>query len=163
MRTKCLAPQSVLTIAGALAPNVIAHLPRQVLEAAKRAGVTRGRRFRIDTTVVETNVHYPTDSTLLQDGVRVLTRMMQPGQCGDGGPAGSGSQSAAQRDPPRPDHRIPSAVAEDARRLDRQLPKTDRHYPRRPARRGHDSPSHLNAGARQSPWAGRSSTVPASN
>jgi IS5 family transposase len=38
--------------------------------------VTRGRRFRIDTTVVETNVHYPTDSTLLQDGVRVLTRTM---------------------------------------------------------------------------------------
>jgi transposase, IS5 family len=39
--------------------------------------VTRGRRFRIDTTVVETNVHYPTDSSLLQDGVRVLTRTMQ--------------------------------------------------------------------------------------
>ena len=49
---------------------------RQVLEVAKRAGVTRGRRFRLDTTVVETNVHYPTDSTLLQDGVRVLTRTM---------------------------------------------------------------------------------------
>jgi IS5 family transposase len=50
---------------------------RQVVEVAKRAGVTHGRRFRIDTTVVETNVHYPTDSTLLQDGVRVLTRTMQ--------------------------------------------------------------------------------------
>jgi IS5 family transposase len=48
-----------------------------VIEVAKRAGVTRGRRFRIDTTVVETNVHYPTDSTLLQDGMRVLTRTMQ--------------------------------------------------------------------------------------
>ena len=64
-------------IAGALGPEVIAHLHRQVVEVAKRAGVTRGRRFRIDTTVVETNVHYPTDSTLLQDGVRVLTRTMQ--------------------------------------------------------------------------------------
>ena len=39
--------------------------------------MTHGRRFRIDTTVVETNVHYPTDSTLLQDGMRVLTRTMQ--------------------------------------------------------------------------------------
>jgi hypothetical protein len=48
-----------------------------VVEVAKRAGVTHGPRFRIDTTVVETNVHYPTDSTLLQDGVRVLTRTMQ--------------------------------------------------------------------------------------
>ena len=69
--------KTILKIAGALGPDVIAQLHRQVIEVAKRAGVTRGRRFRIDTTVVETNVHYPTDSTLLQDGVRVLTRTMQ--------------------------------------------------------------------------------------
>jgi IS5 family transposase len=31
----------------------------------------------VDTTVVETNIHYPTDSALLGDGVRVLTRTMQ--------------------------------------------------------------------------------------
>src|SRR5580765_4678433 len=69
--------KTILKIAGALGPDVIGHLHRQVVEVAKRVGVTRGRRFRIDTTVVETNVHYPTDSTLLQDGVRVLTRTMQ--------------------------------------------------------------------------------------
>ena len=28
--------------------------------------------MRIDTTVVETNIHYPTDSSLLGDGVRVF-------------------------------------------------------------------------------------------
>ena len=33
--------------------------------------------MRVDTTVVETNVHYPTDSSLLGDGVRVLTRAMK--------------------------------------------------------------------------------------
>src|SRR5215472_1582793 len=33
--------------------------------------------MRVDTTVVETNVHYPTDSGLLNDGARVLTRTMQ--------------------------------------------------------------------------------------
>jgi IS5 family transposase len=69
--------KTILKIARALGPEVIAQLHRQVVEVAKRAGVTHGRRFRIDTTVVETNVHYPTDSTLLQDGVRVLTRTMQ--------------------------------------------------------------------------------------
>jgi IS5 family transposase len=37
----------------------------------------RGRRMRVDTTVVETNIHYPTDSTLLADGVRVLTRTLR--------------------------------------------------------------------------------------
>jgi IS5 family transposase len=61
----------------ALGPEIIEQLHRQVLEVAKRAGVTHGRRFRIVRTVVETNVHYPTDSSLLQDGVRVLTRTMQ--------------------------------------------------------------------------------------
>jgi IS5 family transposase len=39
--------------------------------------VIRGRRLRLDTTVVETNIHYPTDSSLLGDGVRVLTRVMK--------------------------------------------------------------------------------------
>jgi IS5 family transposase len=33
--------------------------------------------MRVDTTVVETNIHYPTDSSLLGDGVRVLTRAMK--------------------------------------------------------------------------------------
>jgi transposase, IS5 family len=69
--------KTILKIAQALGPAVIEPLHRQVIAVAKRAGVTRGRRFRIDTTVVETNVHYPTDSSLLQDGVRVLTRTMQ--------------------------------------------------------------------------------------
>ena len=36
-----------------------------------------GRKMRLDTTVVETNIHYPTDSSLLGDGARVLTRTMQ--------------------------------------------------------------------------------------
>jgi hypothetical protein len=33
--------------------------------------------MRVDTTVVEANIHHPTDSTLLGDGVRVLTRNMK--------------------------------------------------------------------------------------
>src|SRR5438309_7133836 len=69
--------KTILKIARALGPEVIEQLHRQVVEVAKRAGVTHGRRFRVDTTVVETNVHHPTDSTLLRDGVRVLTRTMQ--------------------------------------------------------------------------------------
>jgi IS5 family transposase len=66
--------KTILKIAQALGPEVIEQLHRNVLEVAKRAGVTHGRRFRIDTTVVETNVHYPTDSSLLQDGMRVPRR-----------------------------------------------------------------------------------------
>jgi IS5 family transposase len=80
--------KTILKIARALGPEVIEQLHRQVVEVAKRAGVTHGRRFRIDTTVVETNVHYPTDSTLLRDGVRVLTRTMQRASTVLGDPAG---------------------------------------------------------------------------
>jgi IS5 family transposase len=69
--------KTILKIARALGPEVIEELHDRVIDVAKRAGVTHGRRFRIDTTVVETNVHYPTDSSLLRDGVRVLTRTMQ--------------------------------------------------------------------------------------
>ena len=80
--------KTILKIARALGPEVIEQLHRQVIEVAKRAGVTHGRRFRIDTTVVETNVHYPTDSTLLQDCVRVLTRTMQRASTALGDPKG---------------------------------------------------------------------------
>ena len=79
--------KTILKIAKALGPEVITDLHQRVVDVAKRAGVTHGRRFRIDTTVVETNVHYPTDSTLLQDGVRVLTRAMQRARVAGGSSA----------------------------------------------------------------------------
>jgi len=41
---------------------------------AQEKGVVRGRKMRVDTTVVQTNIHYPTDSSLLGDGARALTR-----------------------------------------------------------------------------------------
>ncbi len=69
--------KTILKIARVLGPDAVRQLHERVVDVAKRAGVTHDRRFRIDTTVVETNVHYPTDSTLLRDGVRVLTRTLQ--------------------------------------------------------------------------------------
>jgi IS5 family transposase len=39
---------------------------------------------RVDTTVVATNIRYPTDSRLLQDGVRVLTRAFKRIEAGTG-------------------------------------------------------------------------------
>ena len=44
---------------------------------AQERRVIRGRKLRVDTTVVESNVHDPTDSGLLADGTRVLTRTMK--------------------------------------------------------------------------------------
>jgi len=49
----------------------------RVVEIARDNKIVSGRKMRVDTTVVETNIHYPTDSSLLGDGVRVLTRVMK--------------------------------------------------------------------------------------
>jgi transposase, IS5 family len=59
----------------ALRPEVL-KIHECVVRIARDKGVTAGRRMRVDTTVVETDIHHPTDSTLLGDGVRVLTRIM---------------------------------------------------------------------------------------
>jgi IS5 family transposase len=61
----------------ALGPEVIEKIHQRVIEIARENKVVEGRRMRVDTTVVETNIHYPTDSSLLGDGVRVLTRGMK--------------------------------------------------------------------------------------
>jgi len=61
----------------ALGPEVIANLHKRVVAIAQEKKVFEGRKMRIDTTVVETNIHYPTDSSLLGDGVQVLTRAMK--------------------------------------------------------------------------------------
>lgn len=50
----------------------------QVLTAyATQLQITQGKRMRTDGTVVETNIHFPSDNSLLVDGVRVLTRLLQ--------------------------------------------------------------------------------------
>ncbi len=59
-----------------LGPAIIEKLHQRVVAMAQEKKVIRGRKLRVDTTVVETNIHYPTDSTLLGDGLRVLTRVM---------------------------------------------------------------------------------------
>ena len=61
----------------AIGPEVIGELHERLMELARERGVVQGRKMREDTTVVETNVHYPTDSSLLGDGARVLTRTMK--------------------------------------------------------------------------------------
>ena len=61
----------------ALGPEVLKQIHERMVRIAQDNGVTTGRRMRVDTTVVEANIHHPTDSTLLGDGIRVLTRLMK--------------------------------------------------------------------------------------
>lgn len=63
--------------AQALGPEVLQKIHARIVEIARQNQIVTGRTLRVDTTVVETNIHYPTDSSLLGDGVRVLTRVMK--------------------------------------------------------------------------------------
>jgi transposase, IS5 family len=63
--------------AQALGPEVVKQIHQRMVELAVENKVVQGRKMRVDTTVVETNIHYPTDSSLLGDGDRVLTRLMK--------------------------------------------------------------------------------------
>ena len=56
--------------ANTISPETIVALNDRAVELARSLKVTRGRKLRVDSTVVETNVHHPTDSRLLSDGVR---------------------------------------------------------------------------------------------
>lgn len=58
-------------------PETLEKVNRLLLKRAKRDGVEKGRKVRIDSTVSETNIHSPSDSTLLWDGVRVLSRLLE--------------------------------------------------------------------------------------
>jgi len=60
-----------------LGPETIKKIHQRIVEIARQNGVVAGKKLRVDTTVVETNIHYPTDSNLLGDSVRVLTRLMK--------------------------------------------------------------------------------------
>src|SRR5205807_858254 len=63
--------------ANLLQPETMHRLLDRVTQLARSLKVTRGRKLRIDSTVVSTAIHYPTDSTLMFDGMRVLTRLVQ--------------------------------------------------------------------------------------
>jgi len=59
-----------------IGPQTLARLNERAVALAFEHKVTRGRKLRTDGTVVETNISHPTDSSLLNDGVRVLGRLM---------------------------------------------------------------------------------------
>ena len=69
--------KTVSRLARQLGPDVVEQLHQRVVQIAIEKKVASGRKLRVDTTVVETDIHYPTDSSLLGDGVRVLTRVMK--------------------------------------------------------------------------------------
>lgn len=53
---------------------------RALLDYARDEKIDTGRKIRIDSTAIETDIHHPTDSTLLVDGIRIITRWLRAGK-----------------------------------------------------------------------------------
>jgi IS5 family transposase len=63
--------------ANTLGPEALQALNDRVVQLARSLKVTRGRKLRVDTTAVETDIHFPTDGALIGDGVRVISRLLR--------------------------------------------------------------------------------------
>src|SRR5712691_9900230 len=68
---------TLLRWANTLRPETLHALNDRVVQLARQAKVTTGRKLRLDATCVQTEIHHPTDSGLLVDSVRVLSRFVQ--------------------------------------------------------------------------------------
>jgi len=68
--------KTMIRIRQALGGETLQKTNERLVALAIERKVMRGRKMRVDTTAVETNVHYPTDSSLLGDGVRTITRLV---------------------------------------------------------------------------------------
>jgi IS5 family transposase len=58
-------------------PETLERVNRDLVRYAQEQGIEDGRRLRSDSTVIEAAIHEPTDSRLLVDSVRVLTRLLR--------------------------------------------------------------------------------------
>lgn len=58
-----------------------------LINYAVKHKIEKGRKVRVDSTAIETDIHYPTDSTLLADGIRIITRWLSAGKALSPAPA----------------------------------------------------------------------------
>lgn len=102
--------------ANLIEPDTLQELNEWAVELARTLKVTRGQRLRTDGTVVETNIHYPTDSSLLYDGVRVLGRFARRTKQLVGKKAWRGARGEPFRDRSRSAKQLSRMVDQLARR-----------------------------------------------
>lgn len=64
-----------------ISPEGWEEIHRVIIKTAKELGVEKGKSVRMDSTGVESNIHYPTDGELLWDCVRVIDRIIEGVRC----------------------------------------------------------------------------------
>lgn len=100
-----------------LTPKTLRLINTVVVQVGQHLGVTTASRLRVDGAVSETNIHYPTDSRLLEDAARVLSRLMRRAR--KVAPPRTSAEKAWFRDR----HRQARRLARQIGRLARQHPK----------------------------------------
>src|SRR5712691_7324572 len=75
-----------------ITPETVEQLNHRVVALARQLKVTRGRKLRVDTTLVETTMHHPTDGSFLADGVRLLSRLLRDAKAAGGEAMGLGAR-----------------------------------------------------------------------
>jgi transposase, IS5 family len=88
---------TLLRWANLIGPATLAVLNDRVVALARALKVTRGRKLRVDSTVVETTLHHPTDRGLMGDGVRILSRLLRRAKAVVGQASGLGPQAFRSR------------------------------------------------------------------
>src|SRR5215213_6462540 len=118
---------TLLRWANLIQPQTLHALLDRVIQLASQHKLTRGRKLRLDTTVVATHIHHPTDSSLLADGVRVLSRIVRRARQ----LVEQGAERELFRDRPRAAKRLAHAILETTRRLGEEAALgRKRHYRR---------------------------------
>jgi transposase, IS5 family len=101
-----------------LTPATLQALNDAIVHAAVALKLEDGRKLRVDTTVVQTDIHHPTDNTLLWDSVRVLTRLVHT--LDKLLPAGAGPFPNRTRSAKRRMHEIQRMTMRDRQRRQRR-------------------------------------------
>jgi len=69
-------PSALIKATKRYGEDTVKEINELLVKKAREKKIIRGRKLRIDTTVVESDIHYPTDAGLIADGVRVITRIV---------------------------------------------------------------------------------------
>src|SRR3972149_3944525 len=105
-----------------LKPKALGLIQAKVVQLGQAAGVTTGTRLRVDSSVIESHIHYPTDSSLLNDAARVLSRLIH--QARDLVPPKNQLEKTWFRDRHRQARRLARLIAQQAKRPRKKAEKS---------------------------------------
>jgi transposase, IS5 family len=78
---RCFQKSAIAKNIKRIRPDTWERINRVLVAFGSKEKIEKGRQVRIDSTVVESNIHHPSDSTLLYDTVRVLARILNQIRC----------------------------------------------------------------------------------